>query len=101
MLGPLVKAQLVALLTKKLLDSPTFVKGVENLHGTFSNATEKAYDTLYQATIEAEKNDPSKPTPKPLAQDESRPTPDQPIKVQNDELRRLIEKTKRDLAKRS
>jgi hypothetical protein len=52
MLGPLVKAQLVAFLTKKLLDSKVFVGGVEQLHGTVSKLQRGAYDTLLQATRE-------------------------------------------------
>lgn len=50
MLGPLVKAQLVAFLTKKLLDSKLFVGGVEQLHGQVSKLQQGAYDTLLQAT---------------------------------------------------
>jgi len=50
MLGPLVKAQLVAFLTKKLLDSKLFVSSVESLHGEVSRLQQGAYDTLLQAT---------------------------------------------------
>lgn len=73
MLGPLVKAQLVAFLTKKvrhgallarqtrwltslspwqLLESPTFVGGVQALHGSVTRIQQGAYDTLLQATGE-------------------------------------------------
>lgn len=52
MIGPLLKAQLVAFLTKKLLESKVFVGGVESLHGTVSKLQRGAYDTLLQATRE-------------------------------------------------
>lgn len=75
MLGPLVKAQLVAFLTKKvsavagpsawrclltrrrfrfrqLLESPAFVGGVHALHGSVTRIQQGAYDALLQATGE-------------------------------------------------
>ncbi|KAM0746904.1 hypothetical protein T439DRAFT_270083, partial [Meredithblackwellia eburnea MCA 4105] len=49
-IGPLLKAQAVAFLTKKLLDSPAFVAGVQSIHRNVNEIKDGAYETLLQAT---------------------------------------------------
>jgi len=99
MLGPLVKAQLVAFLTKKLLESRTFTKGVEAIHGTVSELQKGAYDTLLQAVEEHDAKNPPAHLKASSTAETHRPRSDEPVKVQNDELRKFIERTKRELEK--
>ncbi|BGP45318.1 hypothetical protein JCM10450v2_001136 [Rhodotorula kratochvilovae] len=99
MLGPLVKAQLVAFLTKKLLESRTFTKGVESIHGTVSRLQQGAYDTLLQAVEEHDTKNPPAHLKSSATAESHRPRASEPVKVQNDELRRFIERTKKELEK--
>ncbi|GAA5923988.1 uncharacterized protein JCM15063_005517 [Sporobolomyces koalae] len=100
MLGPLVKAQLVAFLTKKLLDSKVFTGGVEALHGSVSRIQQGAYDTLLQATQEHDaKFQPPHHLEKETTRSTHRPRRDESLKDQNSALRAFIEKTENELHK--
>ncbi|GAA5964801.1 hypothetical protein JCM3765_002560 [Sporobolomyces pararoseus] len=100
MLGPLVKAQLVAFLTKKLLDSKVFVGGVESLHGTVSKLQRGAYDTLLQATQEHDKRfQPPNHLERETTKNTHRPRPSESLQDQNSALREFIERTERELQK--
>lgn len=96
MLSGLVKAQLVAFLTKKLVDSPIFNKSVAALHGQVSGLSEDAYTALLKATQEGDAKLP------PMMK-ENRPQPNttsEPVKPQNQALLSFIEKTKKELKER-
>ncbi|GAA5873456.1 hypothetical protein JCM16303_001129 [Sporobolomyces ruberrimus] len=99
MIGPLLKAQLVAFLTKKLLDSKVFVGGVESLHGTVSKLQRGAYDTLLQATQEHDKRFQPPHLEKEATKTSHRPRKDESLKDQNSTLRAFIEKTEKELNK--
>ncbi|GAA5921542.1 hypothetical protein JCM1841_000561 [Sporobolomyces salmonicolor] len=99
MLGPLVKAQLVAFLTKKLLESRVFVKGVENLHGTVTRIQQGAYDTLLQATEEHDQRHPPPHLKSRAAAGTHRPAAGETLKDQNQALRAFIERTEREMEK--
>ncbi|GAA5854454.1 hypothetical protein JCM9279_006611 [Rhodotorula babjevae] len=99
MLGPLVKAQLVAFLTKKLLESPTFHKGVGAIHGGVSKLQQSAYDTLARAVEEHDAQHPPAHLKSGATADSHRPRASEPVKVQNDELRKFIERTRKELEK--
>jgi len=114
-----VKAQLVAFLTKKLLDSKLFVSSVESLHGEVSRLQQGAYDTLLQATRKTlfpfsktvvkelisylEKHDkrfePFTPPhlEKQVKEGTHRPRDGEALKDQNSALRQFIEKTEKAL----
>ncbi|GAA5846760.1 hypothetical protein JCM3766R1_005060 [Sporobolomyces carnicolor] len=99
MIGPLLKAQLVAFLTKKLLESKVFVGGVESLHGTVSKLQRGAYDTLLQATQEHDKRFQPPHLEREATRTSHRPRPDEPLKDQNSALRAFIDKTERELGR--
>ncbi|POY73491.1 hypothetical protein BMF94_3428 [Rhodotorula taiwanensis] len=99
MLGPLVKAQLVAFLTKKLLESPTFVGGVQALHGSVTRLQQGAYDTLLQATEEHDRKNPTRHLRDEATETSHRPRADETPREQNKELLAFIERTKRELEK--
>ncbi|GAA5852186.1 hypothetical protein JCM5353_002398 [Sporobolomyces roseus] len=97
MLGPLVKAQLVAFLTKKLLDSKTFVSGVESLHGSVSKLQQGAYDTLLEATQKHDKRFQPPHLEKEVRKGTHRPKDSEGLKAQNSALRDFINKTEKAL----
>ncbi|BGP13213.1 hypothetical protein JCM10213_005017 [Rhodosporidiobolus nylandii] len=92
MLGPLVKAQIVAILTKKLLDSKAFVGAVHALHGNVTRIQQGAYDTLLQATEDFDRKNPPPHLKNEAKAETHRPREDEPLKDQNAELKRLIAK---------
>ncbi|GAA6015587.1 hypothetical protein JCM10207_008136 [Rhodosporidiobolus poonsookiae] len=99
MLGPLVKAQLVAFLTKKLLESKAFVGGVQSLHGTVTRLQQGAYDTLLQATEEYDQKHPPPHLEQEAKAETHRPRPSEPLKDQNHELKALIAKMRAEMDK--
>ncbi|KAM0788025.1 hypothetical protein ACM66B_006224 [Microbotryomycetes sp. NB124-2] len=54
MIGPLLRAQLTAMLTKKLLESPSFHRLVGATHSSIDRLQQSAYDTLARAVAEGE-----------------------------------------------
>ncbi|BGP29369.1 hypothetical protein JCM10296v2_001108 [Rhodotorula toruloides] len=99
MLGPLIKAQLAAFLTKKLLESKAFVGAVHSLHGTVTRIQQGAYDTLLQATEDWDRKNPPPHLKQDAAGETHRPRADEPLESQNDSLRKFLEKTQRELEK--
>ncbi|GAA5826198.1 hypothetical protein JCM11251_007204 [Rhodosporidiobolus azoricus] len=97
MLGPLVKAQLVAFLTKKLLDSKLFVGGVHALHDNVTKIQQGAYDTLLQATEDFDRKNPPPHLEQKAKSETHRPRAEEPLKDQNAELKRLIEKMRNEM----
>ncbi|GAA5903040.1 hypothetical protein JCM6882_009676 [Rhodosporidiobolus microsporus] len=97
MLGPLVKAQLVAFLTKKLLESKLFVGAVHSLHDNVTRVQQGAYDTLLQATEDFDRKHPPPHLKHDAQASTHRPRADEPLKDQNAELKRLIEKMRSEM----
>ncbi|GAA5974158.1 hypothetical protein JCM11641_003472 [Rhodosporidiobolus odoratus] len=97
MLGPLVKAQLVAFLTKKLLDSKVFVGGVHALHREVTNIQQGAYDTLLSATDKYDQKNPPPHLRDAATANTHRPREDEPSKDQNAELKKLIDKMRKEI----
>ncbi|GAA6063556.1 hypothetical protein JCM10212_002668 [Sporobolomyces blumeae] len=97
MIGPLLKAQLVAFATKKLLESRLFVGAVEQLHGTVSNLQRGAYDALLQATERHDRHHPPAHLKDSASSTSHRPSVEESLKDQNSALRKFIEKTEREL----
>ncbi|GAA6029980.1 hypothetical protein JCM8097_009199 [Rhodosporidiobolus ruineniae] len=97
MLGPLVKAQLVAFLTKKLLDSKIFVGGVQALHDSVTGVQQRAYDSLLKATEEWDNKHPPPHLKHDATAETHRPRAEEPLKDQNAELKRLIEKMRNEM----
>ncbi|KAK4052044.1 hypothetical protein OIV83_002338 [Microbotryomycetes sp. JL201] len=54
MIGPLLRAQLTAMLTKKLLESPAFHRLVGATHSSIDKLQQSAYDSLARAVAEGE-----------------------------------------------
>ncbi|KAK4051280.1 hypothetical protein OIO90_004761 [Microbotryomycetes sp. JL221] len=54
MIGPLLRAQLTAMLTKKLLESPAFHRMVGATHNNIDRLSQSAYDALARAVAEGE-----------------------------------------------
>ncbi|GAA5996945.1 uncharacterized protein JCM10292_006103 [Rhodotorula paludigena] len=99
MLGPLVKAQLVAFLTNKLLESKAFTGAVASLHGSVTKLQQGAYDRLLQATEEYDRKHPPPHLQQEATSQTHRPRQSEPIRDQQAELLKLIEKTRRELEK--
>ncbi|GAA5850708.1 hypothetical protein JCM8547_009064 [Rhodosporidiobolus lusitaniae] len=97
MLGPLVKAQLVAAGTKLLLESKAFTGSVEALHRTVTKAQQSAYDSLLVATEDWDSKHPPPHLEQRAKAETYRPRQDEPLKDQNSELQKLLSKMREEM----